>query len=181
MRAFLGVLAGLLVGASLTFGALAVRAISEQQQGQCEFVEPDQWLMKGELPWDMATESAAGITMEFWGGRFQVTDVGPGECGEIAIKGNWTTARGWSFPNVGASFAFSGSDGAGSFQLNRIWFGELPLSLDSLPASWRIAVGEAISEPIKQRVAFFLRGENLSACGFYAGEGGLTLFICESD
>jgi hypothetical protein len=168
-------MAGLLIGAVISFCALAVASMVATADTACDTSRPDGWLIRAEVPWEQVTREVASVSVPVAGATLGVTEVEPGQCGRMLVRADWTGAA-LRLPGVGVELD-AGSD-ASELSPVQIHFGSLSLPLGWLPGPWREQLGLPLAEMGGAVLSSRLQGEGMNLCGLVGEPAGLVLYLC---
>ncbi|NPV07531.1 MAG: hypothetical protein HPY83_06150 [Anaerolineae bacterium] len=174
MRVGMGVVAGLVIGAALSFSALAVVSLVGGTEDICGEDAPTGWLIRAEVPWGGVSREVSSVAVPLAGGRLRLREVGPGECGSILVWADWI--GGMRLPRLGLEL--EARQGAADLRPAGVLFGQLRLPLSWLPEPWRERIGVPLAQAGQAVLTRQLQGEGMSLCGLRGESSGLAVYLC---
>lgn len=170
----MGVIAGLVIGAALSFSALAVVSLVGRQEGTCGEDAPPGWLIRAEVPWDGIGRELSSVAVPLAGGTLKLREVGPGECGGILVWADWT--GGVRLPRLGLEVG--AGEGTADLRPVGVHLGQIRLPLSWLPERWLERVGVPLAQAGGAVLTRQLQGEGMSLCGLRGELTGLAVYLC---
>ena len=179
MRGCASVLLGLLIGAALSFAALAILALAVVPA--CPQSPPTDWRVRLDVPRDLLLREAGAQPLSLPGaGTFAMTDVRSGRCGHLIVRGEWHAPGDWSLSNVGIELAVEAGSGALlDITQESLWLGRLPLPLGWLPRDWTQPYLRPIADEMGGALDRELGPSGLRLCGVVGSADGLSAYLCD--
>lgn len=181
MRGCLGVLAGLIIGAAISFAVLAVAvAGAGTGAGQgCSVVAPEGWLIQVKVPWSEVRAEVSSTELPVVGGLLRIDSVEPAPCGGIRVWAEW---EGFGTEVDGLGLVLESTPGARQLRpVEMVLGGRLKVSLSGLPNEWLDRLAGPVTQAGGTALARRLQSNGMGLCGLMGLEDGLALFLCPDE
>lgn len=175
MRGCLGVLAGLIIGAAISFAVLAVAISAGSGEETCAATAPSGWLIQVVVPWEEIEREVSSSAVPAAGGLLTVRAVRPAPCGRMEVQATWEGA-GRTLRGLG--LVLEGTPGAQELRPVELVLGRLHVPLGWVPPAWLSRLAGPIAQAGGSALARGLQGDGMDLCGLVGLDKGLALFLC---
>lgn len=178
MRGFLGVVAGLIIGAAISFAVLAAAVTAANTDPECHVSAPDGWLIQVVVPWSEVQREVSSTRLPVAGGSLTIEAVEPAPCGRTQV---WAAWEGAGVGTGGLGLTLESTGDASRLRPVEVAVGRLRVSLRQVPDSWLDRLAAPVAQAGGAALARRLQGEGMGLCGLVGLEEGLALFLCAAD
>lgn len=177
MRAFGGVILGLIIGAALSFSVLAVAALASRSEQACT-EPPAGWMVRADVDAAFLRAQLPAEPLYLGAGRIDITDASGSGCSRLSVRGRWHGPYGLRPADFAIELDLAVVEGGAAVRPATLWLGRLPLPLGWLPPQWSAPALQPVTEGLGQVLGPRPEASGLRLCHLASDAGGLSAYFC---